>query len=42
MYGDGSSDAGAQKLDQDLNRIRQEKTGTTKQAEPTNQRMLAT
>ena len=42
MYGDGSSDAGAKKLDQDLNRIRQEKTGTTKQAEPTNQRMLAT
>ena len=42
MYGDGSSDAGAKKLDEDLNRIRQEKTGTTKQAEPTNQRMLAT
>jgi hypothetical protein len=32
--GDGSSDAGAKKLDQLLNRVRMAKTGTTKQASP--------
>ena len=32
MLGDGSSDAGAKKLDAMLDRIRLEKTGTTKQA----------
>jgi hypothetical protein len=32
MLGDGSSDAGAKKLDQMLDRVRMTKTGTTKQA----------
>ena len=32
MLGDGSSDAGAKKLDAMLDRIRMTKTGTTKQA----------
>ena len=32
--GDGSSDAGAKKLDQLLDRVRMAKTGTTKQASP--------
>ena len=34
MLGDGSSDAGAKKLDMMLDRVRMDKTGTTKQARP--------
>ena len=37
MLGDGSSDAGAKKLDQMLDRVRLEKTGTTRQAKPINE-----
>ena len=36
MLGDGSSDAGSKQLDSMLDRIRTEKTGTTKQAKPLN------
>jgi hypothetical protein len=32
MLGDGSSDAGSKQLDAMLDRVRTEKTGTTKQA----------
>jgi hypothetical protein len=40
MLGDGSSDAGAKKLDQMLDRVRMDKTGTTKQAAPINERKV--
>jgi len=40
MLGDGSSDAGAKKLDQMLDRVRMDKTGTTKQAEPIDERKV--
>ena len=40
MLGDGSSDAGAKKLDQMLDRVRKDKTGTTKQAAPIDERKV--
>ena len=40
MLGDGSSDAGAKKLDQMLDRVRMNKTGTTKQAAPIDERKV--
>jgi len=40
MLGDGSSDAGAKKLDQMLDRVRMDKTGTTKQAAPIDERKV--
>ena len=40
MLGDGSSDAGAKKLDQMLDRVRMDKTGTTKQAAPIDDRKV--
>ena len=40
MLGDGSSDSGAKKLDAMLDRIRMDKTGTTKQAKEINNRVL--
>jgi hypothetical protein len=40
MLGDGSSDAGAKKLEGMMDRVRDEKTGTTKQASPINNNVL--
>ena len=40
MLGDGSSDSGAKKLDAMLDRIRMDKTGTTKQAKEIDNRVL--
>ena len=40
MLGDGSSDAGAKKLDEMLDRVRMDKTGTTKQAAPIDERKV--
>ena len=40
MLGDGSSDAGAKKLEGMMDRVRTEKTGTTKQASPINNNVL--
>jgi hypothetical protein len=40
MLGDGSSDAGAKKLEGMMDRVRDEKTGTIKQASPINNNVL--
>ena len=40
MLGDGSSDAGADKLYAMMDKVRQEKTNTTKQANPINDRRV--
>jgi hypothetical protein len=40
MLGDGSSDAGAKKLEGMMDRVRDEKTGTIKQTSPINNNVL--